>query len=51
MKIVDARTELENRRRNLAVIDQVIAIEGPETPLLEVRDFLDQRVKILEQAS
>jgi hypothetical protein len=48
----DAQLELENRKRNLAVIDEVIQAEGPSAgSLLEVRDFLDRRVRILEQAS
>lgn len=48
----DLQTELENRKHNLAVIDQVIESEGSSAaPLLEVRDFLNQRVRTLEQAS
>ncbi len=47
----ESHAELENRKKNLEVIDSIIEIEGPSAgPLLEVRDFLNRRVHTLEQA-
>jgi hypothetical protein len=48
----DSQAELQNRKHNLAVIEQIIQVEGSDAgPLLEVRDFLDRRVRTLEQVS
>ncbi len=44
--------ELENRKHNLAVIDEVIGKSGPAARNLEeVREFLQSRVSLLERTN